>query len=199
MGNNIKQRIPAQCKAGMSRFIVLISKATGATVSLLFFFQSSLRTTPCVCFSDYRDEEIRMSDATLECLERSFNIWVEMRKDFITLLEKKKKRQNPEVARDWERDTAPSSDSTMADLVYISATAAGHIQTWPLLFPVAGPPNVMSGVRWYPFLLKRKIQMVERKNLGEQLQRDHIKKQRCSGVENVWLRGRLEVNCFYRL
>lgn len=32
-----------------------------------------------------------MSDATLECLERSFNIWVEMRKDFITLLEKKKK------------------------------------------------------------------------------------------------------------
>ena len=80
----------------------------------------------------------------------------------------------------------------MTDLVYISATAAGHIQTWPLLFPAAGPPNVMSGVRWYLFLLKRKIQMVEKKKTLENSFRGTILKSRdaqewkMSGSEVGW-------------
>lgn len=122
--------------------------------------------------------------------------WGNIRTDFFIIL-KKTACLYPAVTGGWEGDTTPLFDYTTAALDYISATAAGHIQAWPLLFPVAVPPNAMSGVRWYIFLsVEEENTNWRKKVLGEQLQRDHIRKQRCRGVENIWPWGRLEVSCF---
>ena len=107
--------------------------------------------------------EIRFYDfnqcqsSNFKYLGRNFNKWGDMRTDFSTALKNTKlllSFQKPlEVSK---RGTTPVSNCTMADLVYLSHCGRSHSDMTSRLFPVACLPNTVSGVRWYPVLLKGK-------------------------------------------
>lgn len=127
-GNHMQQSFPARCKPGTLCFIVcaVTHRPPGhpsSVFSCVFFGRLSLFLFPSAA--------TRRSRRRLMSLF-SFNDCGDTRGDFISALKKTEKvlLSLPRSHRGLsERDTTPLYDSATADLVYISATAAGHIQT----------------------------------------------------------------------
>lgn len=158
-------------------------------------------TTRFIYVPDIRDEEIKkMSDATLKCL----NSRGDMRTDFITILKKTKTSFSLSLTQKSlgvERGTPHPSFwlHNGRSGLYLRHCCRSHSDVTSSLSCCWSPPNAMSGVRWYVFLLKREIQMEEKKMLENSFRGTILKSRDAEEMENVWPWGRLEVNCFYRL